>query len=161
MEVIYIKTPIGVLSIFFDEELKLIKIAKTEKLVTMKIKSHSDSVRKLIDFFNDYFLGKPSEFDYPIKLDNISTFNRKVLECIKQIPFGQTVSYKWAAEQLGTLPRVVGQALKRNPLPIVIPCHRVIKSDGKLGGYLLGVESKKWLIEHEKSILYKLQLHKT
>ncbi|MEN2985217.1 MAG: methylated-DNA--[protein]-cysteine S-methyltransferase, partial [Thermodesulfovibrionaceae bacterium] len=67
---------------------------------------------------------------------------------------------KWIAKKLQTSPRAVGQALKRNPLPIIIPCHRVIKSNGELGGYSLGVETKKWLVEHEKTILYKLRLHK-
>jgi len=61
---------------------------------------------------------------------------------------------------LNTSPRAVGQALKVNPLPLIIPCHRVITTNGAIGGYSLGIKVKKWLLEHEKATLYKLLLHK-
>lgn len=98
--------------------------------------------------------------DYPFNLENLTVFEKEVLNFITKIPYAQKVSYKWVAEHLKTSPRAVGQALKRNPLPIVIPCHRVIRVNGHLGGYSVGEEAKKWLIEHEKATLYRLQLHK-
>jgi len=65
----------------------------------------------------------------------ITEFQKKVYDIIKKIPKGRTMSYKEIAEKLNTSPRAVGQALKRNPFPIKIPCHRVINSDNSLGGY--------------------------
>ncbi len=161
MKINHISTPIGVLCLFFDEEFNLIKITKPKKLRTINEKAHSEFIRNIKILFDDYFEGKTIIIDYPIKMHSISEFDRKVLNFIKKIPFGQTVSYKWIAKNLKTSPRAVGQALKRNPLPIIIPCHRIIKSSGEIGGYSLGIEAKKWLIEHEKTILYKLPSHKT
>lgn len=82
-------------------------------------------------------------------------FEIKVYECICKIPKGQTRTYKWVAEQIGNpgATRAVAQALKRNPWPLIIPCHRVISSDGKIGGYAYGVELKKLLLELEKTVI--------
>ncbi|MCS7250441.1 MAG: MGMT family protein [candidate division WOR-3 bacterium] len=81
----------------------------------------------------------------------MSEFAKKVLEIVKKIPKGKVVSYKEIAIKLGNknLARAVGQVLKRNPYPIIIPCHRVIKSDGKIGGYSLGIKKKKELLKKE------------
>ncbi len=78
-------------------------------------------------------------------------FQRKVWEVTKTIPYGETRSYKWVAEKTGSphAVRAVGQALKRNPLPGIIPCHRVIRSDGSLGGFSLGLRKKKALLRSE------------
>ncbi len=65
----------------------------------------------------------------------ITEFQKKVYEIVKKIPKGKTITYKAIALQLKSSPRAVGQALKRNPNPIIMPCHRVICSDGKIGGY--------------------------
>jgi len=78
-------------------------------------------------------------------------FDQQVLEIVKNIPAGRITTYKEIAIVLGNerLSRAVGQALKRNPYPIKIPCHRVIHSDGTLGGYSLGIKRKKELLERE------------
>ncbi|MCX7988287.1 MAG: methylated-DNA--[protein]-cysteine S-methyltransferase [Thermodesulfovibrio sp.] len=139
----------------------MIEITKTDELKTEEEGEFPETIKKLKTLLDDYFSGKAFIIDYPVKMDNVSRFDKKVLDFVRQIPFGHTVSYRWTAENLQTSPRAVGQALKRNPLPIIIPCHRIIKSNGELGGYSMGIEAKKWLIEHEKTTLYKLLSHKT
>jgi len=76
-------------------------------------------------------------------------FTEKVLETVKKIPYGKVTTYGVIAKMLGTSPRAVGQALKKNKELITIPCHRVVKSDGTLGGYVQGVKEKKRLLESE------------
>ena len=89
-----------------------------------------------------------------VNLDSLTSFQRKVLEVVKTIPYGETKSYKWVAERMGKprAARAVGQALKRNPYPEVIPCHRVIRSDGKLGSYSKGTQKKRKLLKKEGDI---------
>jgi len=84
---------------------------------------------------------------------NRTPFQRKVYEVAGRIPFGQTRSYKWVAKESGNSEavRAVGQALKRNPFPLIVPCHRVIKSDGRVGGYIWGSKVKEELLLLEKS----------
>lgn len=161
MHTAYLRTPISFISIEFDDEFNLIKITKSDKFVISDRQNYPEKIRNLIGLLDGYFSGRVLEIDYPFKLVNVTEFDKKVLDTIRKIPFGKTVSYKWISDILKNSPRAVGQALKRNPLPIILPCHRVIKSNGQLGGYSLGLEFKKWLIEHEKAILYKLQSHKT
>ncbi len=76
------------------------------------------------------------------------------MEAVKTIPYGETRTYKWVAERIGKpkAARAVGQALKKNPYPEIIPCYRVICSDGKLGGYSKGIQKKKKLLKKEKAI---------
>lgn len=83
-----------------------------------------------------------------------TSFEIKVYECILKIPRGEVRSYKWVAEKIGNpkATRAVAQALKRNPWPLIIPCHRVINSDGKTGGYVYGVPLKKLLQKLERTI---------
>lgn len=89
-----------------------------------------------------------------MKKNKFSEFEKKVLKVTSQIPLGQVRSYKWVARKIGRpkATRAVGQALKKNPYPIIIPCHRVIKSDGSLGGYVKGKNLKKNLLLFEKYI---------
>ncbi len=72
-----------------------------------------------------------------LDVSRLTEFQLKVFKAVLKIPFGERRSYKWVAEQIGApkAVRAVGQALRRNPFPLIIPCHRVIKSDGSLGGY--------------------------
>ncbi len=76
---------------------------------------------------------------------SLTKFQWKVLEVTAKIPIGETRSYKWVAEKVGSpkAVRAVGQALKKNPYPVTIPCHRVIRQDGSLGGYSGGSQAKK------------------
>lgn len=86
-------------------------------------------------------------FDYPVDLRTLSPFVVKVLEIVRTVPYGKTQSYLWVAQKIGgkQFARAVGQALSKNPLPIIIPCHRVIKSDGGIGGFTGGIFLKKKL----------------
>ena len=84
-----------------------------------------------------------------------SSFQRKVWETVRTIPAGETRSYQWIAQKTGDLKsaRAVGQALKKNPFPGIIPCHRVIYKNGKLGGFSRGIKEKKRLLKLEKNAL--------
>ena len=86
--------------------------------------------------------------------NRLTDFEKEVLKVTSRIPIGQVRTYRWVAKKLGkpNAVRAVGQALKKNPYPIIIPCHRVIRSDGSLGGYAKGKKLKKQLIFFEKYI---------
>ncbi|MEW6599938.1 MAG: methylated-DNA--[protein]-cysteine S-methyltransferase [Nitrospirota bacterium] len=98
-----------------------------------------------------YFSGATGVFKQQIKFLTGTEFERKVWAALAEIPFGETRSYKWVAEKTGNSAavRAVGRALSKNPVPIVIPCHRVIESDGSIGGYSSGVDVKRRLLEME------------
>ncbi len=98
-----------------------------------------------------YLAGQRVTFPDELDLSQATAFQREVWEITRLIPYGETRSYSWVAEQLGKAGamRAVGQALARNPLTIIIPCHRVVAGDGKLGGYSGGVEMKRYLLHLE------------
>lgn len=109
----------------------------------------TDEVAKQL---NEYFGGKRKEFTVPIKLYG-TNFQLKVWQALCDIPYGQTRSYKDVAIQIGNpkAARAVGMANNRNPIAIIVPCHRVIASDGKLGGYAAGLDVKRKLLKIENS----------
>ncbi len=84
----------------------------------------------------------------------ITPFAKRVYRAVLTIPLGQTRSYKWVAKRagVGSAYRAVGRALKKNPYPLIIPCHRVVKSNNITGGYLLGSKNKKIILNLEKEI---------
>lgn len=98
----------------------------------------------------EYFTGKRRAFDLPLKAAGTG-FAQRVYEELRRVPFGETVSYKGLAEAAGNprASRAVGSICGANPLIILVPCHRVICSDGSLGGFALGTERKRWLLGHE------------
>jgi methylated-DNA-[protein]-cysteine S-methyltransferase len=100
-----------------------------------------------------YLKGEHVSFDDEFDVNGTSTFKRAVWAATRAIPYGQTCSYGWIARQIGNprALRAVGQALAKNPLPIVVPCHRVIGSDGSLTGFEGGLEMKRCLLEIEAS----------
>jgi len=97
-----------------------------------------------------YFKGDLKEFSFPIQPQG-TDFQQRVWKALLSIPFGKTMSYLELSKQLGDLKaiRAVASANGKNPLWIVVPCHRVIGSDGSLTGYAGGIWRKKWLLEHE------------
>jgi methylated-DNA-[protein]-cysteine S-methyltransferase len=105
----------------------------------------------LVKRLQAYFEGVKISFPDKLDLSNSTPFQTKVWEAARLIPHGETRSYRWVAEQIGKpgATRAVGQALGKNPLPIIIPCHRVIASDGSLGGYSGGREMKRHLLQLE------------
>ena len=93
-----------------------------------------------------------------LKIRTMSSFSHKVYKVVLSIPFGQTRTYQWVAKKAGQPKayRAVGTLMKNNPLPLLIPCHRVVKSGGNCGGYIFGVRQKKFLLEAEKKIAWLL-----
>ena len=110
-------------------------------------------VREAVQQLNDFFNGKRSEFDLPLDPDG-SEFQRAVWKELTRIPFGKTISYGELAKRIGKpdAPRAVGLANGKNPISIIVPCHRVIGSSGKLTGYGGGLDRKEWLLEHEATV---------
>ncbi|MDP6593558.1 MAG: methylated-DNA--[protein]-cysteine S-methyltransferase [Candidatus Marinimicrobia bacterium] len=101
----------------------------------------------------EYFRGKRESFTFPLDL-RTTTFRHKALQAVHDIPYGETASYKEIAQRMGapTAVRAVGSANATNPIPIVIPCHRVLSHDGSLGGYGGGLKMKSWLLAHEGAL---------
>ncbi len=151
----YIDTPWGRILCWFIEEgpeqylLRIVlgkAIHPDERLITMR-HTLKDSCKRQ---FTEYLEGKRKAFDIPYIMVG-TDFEKKVWSILLTIPYGETRSYRWLARKAG-LPkgaRAVGQALKRNPLPILIPCHRIIQEDGGLGGYSSGVDMKRRLLDLE------------
>jgi len=112
----------------------------------------------LITRLRIYFSGQEITFPIKLALAGATTFQRKVWAATRLISYGETRSYSWVAKQINRpgASRAVGQALKKNTLPVIIPCHRVIANNGKLGGYSGGLETKKHLLFLEASAQKKL-----
>jgi methylated-DNA-[protein]-cysteine S-methyltransferase len=102
---------------------------------------------------DEYFAGRRTRFDLPLSPTG-TPFQRRVWAALADIPYGRTISYIELARTVGDerAVRAVGGANGRNPLPIVLPCHRVIGADGSLTGFGGGIERKRWLLEHEGAI---------
>ena len=107
-----------------------------------------DDVRRELD---EYFQGRRRDFDLPIDWALVTPFGRRVLQATAAIPFGGVKTYGEMATQAGNpkASRAAGRALGANPIPIVVPCHRVIHADGGLGGYTGGLETKRFLLRLE------------
>jgi methylated-DNA-[protein]-cysteine S-methyltransferase len=103
----------------------------------------------------EYVAGRRHSFDLPLDWSSIKPFQRAVLRAASTIPFGETRSYGWIAQKIGNpkAARAVGQALGSNPIPIILPCHRVINSNGGLGGYGGGLPLKIKLLRLEGAVL--------
>ena len=99
-------------------------------------------------WLDDYFSGKRPALSFPLSLSG-SEFRVKICRQMLSIPYGETVTYKELARREGTAARAVGTAVGHNPISIIIPCHRVIGSDGSLTGYSSGIDRKIWLLRHE------------
>jgi methylated-DNA-[protein]-cysteine S-methyltransferase len=112
----------------------------------------SDSLADLVNRLKQYFHGQPVEFRDELDLDSASDFEKAVWRVVRSIPRGQTRSYGWVAKEMGLqkAARAVGQAMGRNPVPIVVPCHRVIRGDGSFGGFGGGLKLKKYLLHLEQ-----------
>lgn len=147
-----IETPLGAVTCLADPEgVRAITFdAAKSPASTNPDPRAAKHIDRLTTELDDYFNRRSDHFTVP--LAPLGTpFQRQVWELLRTIPFGETRSYAWIADQLA-LPggsRAVGAANGANPIAIVIPCHRVIRSDGNLCGYAGGVWRKKWLLEHE------------
>jgi len=149
MKTAFINTPVGILELKGDAEGLASVLFKDEEndVVSEKIpKELKDAALQL----QEYFEGNRKEFNLKLSPEG-TDFQKRVWEELQQIPFGKTTSYKQMANTLGD-PKVIRAAASangKNPISIIIPCHRVIGSDGSLTGYAGGLHRKKWLLEFE------------
>jgi len=151
-KIAYQHTPIGLIEIAEENE-KIISVT------FVKFKQHPEDASMILQEakwqLEAYFEGKRKSFNLPMHFE-CSDFYKEIYSSLLNVPYGNTLSYKELATLAGSpkASRAVGSAMAHNPLPIIVPCHRVIKNDGSLGEYsgAKGVESKKWLIEHERVI---------
>ncbi len=104
-----------------------------------------------IEQLEKYFSGSLVEFDLPILL-NGTGFQVRAWNELRNIPYGETISYKTQAEKIGSVPRAVGLANGQNPVSIIVPCHRVIGADGSLVGYGGGLNRKRALLQFEATV---------
>ena len=111
-----------------------------------------DDVRRALDA---YFAGKRLEFDLAVDLGDLAPFHRRVLDATAKVPAGRVATYTQIAVRAGSprASRAAGNALHNNPVAIVVPCHRVLRTDGSLGGYGGGLPVKEWLLRHEGALL--------
>lgn len=149
---VYYKFCIGILGISEqDNKITNIFIANQDNIqITNQIESQL--LKEAIKQLNEYFNGIRKKFDLPLNL-NGTQFQIDTWKALQTIPYGQVCSYKQIAIQIGNpkAARAVGMANNRNPIMIIVPCHRVIGQSGNLVGYGAGLEIKKFLIELEKN----------
>ena len=151
-----VDSPIGTITLIADDEaLVEVRFPKEGWRVDGAVPDPDHPVlRQAAQELTEYFDGERTDFGVP--LDPRGTaFQLSAWEALRTIPYGETVSYGEQAKRLGDVgkARAVGAANGRNPLPIIVPCHRVIGSNGHLTGFGGGIESKAWLLDHEKSVL--------
>ena len=144
----YLESSIGIIEITADDRNVISIRAVNEKKNSCPNTVTEECVRQLAQYFD----GKRKVFDLPLEISGTS-FQKRVYNALVRIPYGSTVSYRKLAALAGNQRacRAVGQAVHRNPLLIVVPCHRVIASDGSLGGFALGSEIKKYLLKLERN----------
>ena len=147
METTYIKTPLGIAKITGDENgISEISVSD-EGEIDSKI---PNILQEAVSQLNDYFAGKRTSFNFKLNPQG-TDFQQRVWKGLLEIPYGTTMSYLELSKKLGDVKaiRAVASANGKNPLWIVVPCHRVIGTDGSLTGYAGGLWRKKWLLEHE------------
>lgn len=151
METCFIQSPLGTTKIKGDANGVAVISILQEGEISKKIpKELKEAVAQL----NEYFEGKRQNFDFKLNPQG-TEFQQKVWQELLQIPYGKTMSYLELSKKLGDVKaiRAVASANGKNPLWIVIPCHRVIGTNGSLTGYAGGLWRKKWLLEHENPSL--------
>jgi len=126
-------------------------VEKTERENGSSLVRDGSKLKSAQKKLKDYLAGRKVDFKEKLDWEGFTPFQKKVWNQMLKIPYGQTKSYKWLAEKINIRsPRAVGQACGSNPLPIVVPCHRVIASDGSLGGFGGGLGLKAKLLSLEK-----------
>ena len=150
MQTAFINSPVGIVSIVGDEngitQISVFSQGSVSETIPIQL-------QQAVNQLNDYFAGNRKVFDFKINPSG-TEFQQKVWQELLNIPFGKTCSYLDLSKKLGDVKaiRAVASANGKNPLWIVVPCHRVIGSDGSLTGYAGGLWRKKWLLEHENPV---------
>ncbi len=137
-------SPIGPITLTFDGE--ALTGLRFGKAADDRVSPLPTKVHRWLDL---YFSGRQPDFLPPIKLFG-TDFQRRVWQALLEIPYGQTIAYGDLARRIGCRSaQAVGQAVGKNPIAIIVPCHRVIGSDGSLTGYAYGIEKKRYLLQLE------------
>jgi methylated-DNA-[protein]-cysteine S-methyltransferase len=153
-----LKTPVGALQVVASDDavlyIELRRRGEAEPPFEHWLLGRGETpvLRAALVQLREYFDGKRRDFDVPVSPSG-TAFQRRVWHLVAAIPYGETMSYGGIAEQLGSSPRAVGAAVGANPIPIIIPCHRVIGADNSLTGYGGGLRMKIWLLRHEHALL--------
>lgn len=151
-----VETPMGYLVVgATDTGLRYVKVNPTNQLVNERPNAHTTQAKaELLAYFDRQL----TSFKVPVDVSGYTEFSQRVWLALVDIPYGKTISYLSLSETLGDTKaiRAVGTANSRNPLPIIIPCHRVIGSDGSLTGYALGLEMKRKLLAIENPAKYAM-----
>jgi len=150
MDTIFIKTPLGIAKIEGDTNGISVISVQQDGLVSESIPEHFQEV---VSQLNEYFDGQRKTFSFALNPKG-TDFQQKVWQALLEIPYGKTMSYLELSKKLGDVKaiRAVAAANGKNPIWIVVPCHRVIGSDGSLTGYAGGLWRKQWLLEHENPV---------
>lgn len=151
----FIETPIGTMELRFNSKLELLAAEFKENEQTQFNNSDSElqEIKNTVNQLTEYFKGNRTQFSLKLSPEG-TEFQKRVWTQLQEIPFGKTTSYQKMANQLGN-PKVIRAAASangKNPISIIIPCHRVIGSDGSLTGYAGGLHRKKWLLDHENPV---------
>jgi methylated-DNA-[protein]-cysteine S-methyltransferase len=148
-----IDTPIGELLLVGDEG-GLRRVSMSPFSVAPPWARDDEFFDDASEQFGQYFRGERREFDLPLKLEG-NSFELLVWDALREIPYGETVSYGHIARGIGhpDAPRAVGAANGRNPVAIIVPCHRVIGADGSLTGYGGGLDRKRFLLDLEAGVI--------
>lgn len=148
MNMTHINSPVGILEIA-EENNTIIYIKYLDEPINIK-EDKSYYLTKCISQINEYFGGKRTGFDLKLSPEG-TDFQKDVWKELLKIPYGETKTYQEIANAIGDpgASRAVGNANNKNPIPIIIPCHRVVGVDGKLTGYAGGIHRKEWLLKHE------------
>ncbi len=158
----YVKTKLGRIGIV-EKDNKIVKLeiinkndinSKNNKEIYEKYQEKdTELLLKAKKELEEYFAGKRKKFDLPLNQEG-TNFQKKVWKALENIPYGETRTYKEVAKMIGNekASRAVGMANNKNNIPIIIPCHRVIGSNGKLVGYALGLDMKKYLLDLESAV---------
>jgi len=145
----------GIASLGFDNS-EVDFVTRLQMRYRASVERSPARVKKAANQLQDYFDGSRDSFELPLDLRTLTPFQRIVLSSIQEIPAGETISYGSLARRIGKpgSARAVGRALGSNPIPIIIPCHRVLASDGSLGGYSGrgGIRTKRALLELEGAL---------
>jgi len=154
METAVIKSPLGYLKLqASDKGLQRCSILNQEEAISCLNCGISPFLEEVILQLHQYFDGERETFDIDFDLQG-TAFQKRVWMALTTIAYGKTLSYSELAIQLGDLNaiRAVASANGKNPIGIIIPCHRVIGSDGSLTGFAWGIDKKQWLLEHESNV---------
>jgi len=148
--------PLSISLFFTDQTLKKVSLAHSEEFA-LQFYGNTHQKDEIIAWFTAYFQGSPIPFPLELFSDQLGAFSNRVLEQLQNITFGKTMSYSAIAKNVGSEngARAVGNACRENPFPFIIPCHRVIKTDGTLGGFAYGTPMKKELLNFEMGIIEK------